>query len=631
MDYVGTINTEDEIVAVVGMGVNMDKINQFLLQNSGTGTTYIYDAGGKVIANSTGKDLVEYISELPPEAYPEDALNSSDERIRESARFIKENQIPDDQTFRIMIKGIRYFGLVSTMDKPEGAGFHIVILMPESDIIGDTLKKQRLSLAILALIFLIGTLLGSLVIRKILKPILQITESASKITDANFDTLIEEPKNSIAEFHALIEALNKMIGKIQQSVSEIKASEKNFRSLVENSDDFIFNLTSAGKIMSVNESFVQYMQKDRSELIGESIERIIRNEDERTLWHEQWQKMLSMQGKVSFSFNSRSEDQEQRIFNVQLVPQFDDSGRLTHVIGTFTDVTELMENRKKIEELLMNENERLEAQIKIKTKELNETLKELMEREKMASLGSLVAGISHEINTPLGVAVSACSFLADENRKVINTINSGSLTREGLSAYLENTDESTRIIQNNLNRAASLIASFKSVSVDQSSEKEVRFNLYDYIQSILLMLKHEYKNTGHQIEVDCPKELGIYSYPGAYSQIFTNLIMNSLIHGFKNTEAGTISIKVAFENGDAQSGRLRIEYRDNGSGIPKEALKHIFDPFFTTGRGTSTKSGSGLGLNILYNLVTSKLGGSVKCESEPGKGVLFSMVIPYKE
>jgi PAS domain S-box-containing protein len=426
----------------------------------------------------------------------------------------------------------------------------------------------------------------------------------------------------------LIEALNKMIGTIQLSYREIKANEKNFRSLVESSDAFIFNLTPSGRIMSVNESFLNFIRIDRDTIIGETIGETFTDQENEVIWNAQWEKMTSSQSKVSFSFNGRNTDMEQRLLNVQLIPQFDESGRMTNVIGTFTDITELMESRKKIEDLLKNENERLEALVKEKTEELNETMQELMEREKMASLGSLVAGISHEINTPLGVAVTASSFLIDENRAIMKTIKEGGLTREGLAAYLENADESTRIIQNNLRRAADLIASFKNISTDQSTEKEERFNFRDYLQSILLMLKHEYKNTGHKITVDCPEDLFLYSYPGAYSQIFTNLIMNSLIHGFAETEAGEIQIRV-IPNDTGKKKLLRIEYQDNGAGISKENLKHIFDPFFTTARGTGTKSGSGLGLNILYNLVTTKLGGTVKCKSDPGKGVLFIIELPY--
>ena len=350
------------------------------------------------------------------------------------------------------------------------------------------------------------------------------------------------------------------------------------------------------------------------------------------------EEIIESQSRVSFSYETTNFEKQKRNLNVKLIPEFDENGVLTNIIATCTDITELMENRKKIEDMLKNENVKLEALIELKTDELNSTMKELMEKEKLASLGSLVAGISHEINTPLGVAVTASSFLKDENYKMLQLINGGQLTRENLANYLGNIEESTQIMLNNLERASNLIASFKNISVNQSTEKEETFNFYGYLQSILLMLKHEYKHTGVKFEIECPEDLNIISYPGAFSQIFTNLIMNSLIHGFKEGVEGMsfvdgeiISIKVIPVSKDPdQPKSLSIEYRDNGAGIAQENLKHIFDPFFTTARGTGKKSGSGLGLNIVYNLVTARLGGTIKCESEPLKGVRFLLEIPYR-
>ena len=624
--------TDGQITGVVGMEIKIIELDNFLMQNQNkkSGVIYILNHKDEIITNSTGKNFITIQSIDPPKAEITKAYQCSDLRISESASSIKSEKIPYDQAFKINIDGTNYFGMVTQLKKPESLRFRIVTLIPESDIVGAIKENQSTSMGIIAIIFLAGILIAAVILRQALKTIREVSEKARIITDENFGFMIDEPSSFIAETHMLIEALNNMIGTIQQSYREIKANEKNFRSLVENSDAFIFNLTPSGRIMSVNESFLSFAGIDREVIIGETIAETVTDPQNEDIWNEQWKKMTGSKAKVSFSFSVRNANREQRLLNVQLIPQFDETVRMTNIIGTFTDITELLESRRQIEELLKNENERLETLIEEKTNELNETMKELMEREKMASLGSLVAGISHEINTPLGVAVTAASFLVDENKAIMNTINEGGLTRELLAAYLENANESTRIIQNNLRRAADLIASFKSISADQSTEKEERFNFCDYLQSILLMLKHEYKNTGHRITVECPEDLFLFSYPGAYSQIFTNLIMNSLIHGFREKEAGEIHIRVIPAASDSGKKKLlRIEYQDNGAGISKENLKHIFDPFFTTARGTDSKSGSGLGLNILYNLVTTKLGGTVKCKSDPGKGVLFMIEIPY--
>jgi signal transduction histidine kinase len=177
----------------------------------------------------------------------------------------------------------------------------------------------------------------------------------------------------------------------------------------------------------------------------------------------------------------------------------------------------------------------------------------------------------------------------------------------------------------NLGRASEQIKSFKQVAVDQSSEERRSFGLYDYLQDILLSLKPKLKKTRLHIAVECPEDLEVTSYPGAFSQIFTNLIMNSLIHGYNNDPEveGTITIGVK-----ADAERLSIRYSDDGKGMDPAVLPKIFDPFFTTNRA---KGGSGLGLHIIYNIVTRQLGGQIHCESEPNRGVTFSFTIPMKE
>ena len=490
--------------------------------------------------------------------------------------------------------------------------------------------NQSLRLALVILMFLIGTFINFIVLSNVLKPIRSISEKALQVSGENFGILMEEEPSSIAEIHTLTSAFNIMLTKIQESFEEIKTSEKKFRTLVENSDDIISNLLPTGEILMQNSSTARFANVPHTNFIGKNALTLFPKEEDNLLWRTQWDKLLSTRKKVVFMHECDYPPLEKKIFSVHLIPQFNEFDEITNVICSQTDVTDLMEAQEKIEYLLKSKNEHLEALVAERTDELNITLKELMNKEKMASLGNLVAGISHEINTPLGVSISASSYLKDENTKIIKTINEGELTKQKLADYIDSAQESTKIIINNLERASKLVASFKQISVNQSAEVAINFNFYDYLQSILLMLKHEYKNTKHVIRIDCPKNLAIYSYPGTYSQIFTNLIMNSLIHAFSDKSAGEITITVSLEEpSKADAKILRIEYRDNGAGIPAKNLSHIFDPFFTTARGTGKRSGSGLGLNIVYNLVTVTLQGSISCESEPHKGVLFLIEVPY--
>jgi len=251
---------------------------------------------------------------------------------------------------------------------------------------------------------------------------------------------------------------------------------------------------------------------------------------------------------------------------------------------------------------------------------LQQTQKHLVQSEKMAALGGLVAGIAHEINTPVGVSITAATHLQEKLKELTADYKAGTMKRSALDKYLDVTGETLEITMTNLTRAAELIASFKQVAVDQSSEDRRKFNFKNYLHEVLLSLKHQYKRTKHKIEVTGADELEIDSYPGAFSQIVTNLLMNSLIHAYEPDAEGSIRFDVRQENNSAV-----LTYADNGKGIPPENLGRIFEPFFTTRRG---RGGSGLGMHIVYNLVTTKLGGTINCASEVGKGTTFTVIFP---
>lgn len=251
---------------------------------------------------------------------------------------------------------------------------------------------------------------------------------------------------------------------------------------------------------------------------------------------------------------------------------------------------------------------------------LKQTQKHLVESEKMAALGGLVAGVAHEINTPVGVGITGITYLQEKLLGIMADYKAGAMKRSSLDKFLETTSETLEITMTNLIRAAELIASFKQVAVDQSSEDRRKFNLKGYLNDVLLSLKHRYKRTKHRIEVAGPDDIEVESFPGAISQIVTNLLMNSLIHAYEQEQAGNILFDIRL-----QDGIVVLNYSDDGRGIPRENLPRIFDPFFTTRRG---KGGSGLGMNIVYNLITNKLNGKITCESETGRGVVFTVSFP---
>jgi signal transduction histidine kinase/tetratricopeptide (TPR) repeat protein len=261
------------------------------------------------------------------------------------------------------------------------------------------------------------------------------------------------------------------------------------------------------------------------------------------------------------------------------------------------------------------------AQLNAKVEELTQTRHELVQSEKMASLGRLVAGFAHELNTPLGVAIGSASMLQRKAKKVNSLVEQEEVDVDELLAILKSIDKGSDLTLSNLERAANLVTSFKRTAIDQTSDKARSFHVHQVVNDTINTLQSQFKKTDIEISVDCPKALKVKSLPGALEQILTNLLMNSFIHGFNDGQnAGVIQINVQL-SGE----QLHLEYSDNGKGIASENLEKIFEPFFTTYRA---HGGSGLGMYICYNVVTTQLHGTISCESVVGKGVVFKIDYP---
>ncbi len=260
------------------------------------------------------------------------------------------------------------------------------------------------------------------------------------------------------------------------------------------------------------------------------------------------------------------------------------------------------------------------SELKNTLETLQKTQEQLIQSEKMVSLGTLVAGVAHEINTPIGVSVTAASFMQENSKKLMELFETGKLKRSDMENYFKLSAETNDILLINLSKASNLIKSFKQIAIDQSIEEKRMFNVNKYINEVLLSLNPKLKMTKIKVNIDCPEDIEIYSYPGGLSQILTNLVVNSIIHAYDEGEEGTISIKISTEDHT-----MEFIYSDDGKGISKGTLSKIFDPFFTTKRGTG---GTGLGLNIVYNIVTQQYGGSIRCESVFGNGTTFIINMP---
>lgn len=254
--------------------------------------------------------------------------------------------------------------------------------------------------------------------------------------------------------------------------------------------------------------------------------------------------------------------------------------------------------------------------------ELRQAQDSLLQAERLASLGGLVAGVAHEINTPVGITLTSASVLREATGKVVQAMQAGVIKKSDILAYLDIANESSRLIMSNSERAAHLIQSFKQIAADQTSEVRRRFDMREYIEEVILNLQPRLRQTRIRIIIDAPEKLMVDSYPGALAQVLTNLTMNALTHAFDPNNEGEWQIRIEVRsNGDW----LELQFADNGKGIPEEYLDKIFDPFFTTQRSSG---GTGLGLNIVFNLVRKQFGGTITVTSKLGHGARFLIRFP---
>ena len=289
-------------------------------------------------------------------------------------------------------------------------------------------------------------------------------------------------------------------------------------------------------------------------------------------------------------------------------------------------------NQMTDELLIMNTD--LENRVQERTGELEEANEELelsiiqlraaqddlVESRKIAALGSLVTGISHELNTPIGIGITTASYIVLQIEALEKLYLEGKLKKQDFESDLASIRKSARLILDNLNNASNMVSSFKLIAVDQTMEEKKEFELVHNIENLAQNLNVLLRKGHHQLLIEGEKPIEMISYPGAITQVITHFVMNSLEHGFSSNEKGTIKIYIR------QEGRnITLVYEDDGQGMNAENVKRIFEPFYTSKLG---KGSSGLGLNIVYNLVTGVLKGRVSAMSRIGEGMRFTLVIP---
>lgn len=481
---------------------------------------------------------------------------------------------------------------------------------------------------------LLAAAMAPLWARTIARPAQEITALTREIAAGNYDQRV--PRGRVLELNQLATDLELMVVALLERQQALASSEERFQSIFEASPLAMAVLTADSGVctnndrcllVDVNHAWLQKFGRQRERVIGRSLAEI-------ELWSNKDGCALCLPQLVCESGQAVGEawmmctDGSQILCEMTARPVTIDGA--AHLVWVLNDITD----KRVVEEELRQLNVELETRVKRRTRDLadaNDNLqatldqlklaqRELVHAEKLAALGGVVAGVAHELNTPIGNALMAVSALSDELGSFQKALASG-LRRSVLEAFVEKVSMATRIAQRNLERAGDLVSSFKQVAVDQTSSQRRKFELREVVDEILITLHPMLKRTPFEVQLDIPQGLVLDSYPGPFGQVLTNLINNAVTHAFEGNERGVIAIAAQAVNGD----RVRINVRDDGHGVPESLIPHLFDPFVTTRRG---RGGTGLGLHISYNTVTGILGGQITVHSVLEQGTEFVMILP---
>lgn len=308
----------------------------------------------------------------------------------------------------------------------------------------------------------------------------------------------------------------------------------------------------------------------------------------------------------------------------------DASGKINGFLGVAVDISKQLAAEAELIKLNQQLDQRVQERthaLQTSTEQLQQALDnlcqmqdKLVQSEKLAALGSIVAAVAHELNTPIGNCMTVASTFNDMSVEFEKQVNGGQLRRSNLVVYMEDARNAMQLLMRGLQRAVELVSNFKQVAVDQSSAQRRQFSLKEVADSVVALMNSSLQKKNYRIELGISDDLQMDSYPGAIEQVIANLINNSVLHGFEGRTHGLIRL-VAHADGD----NIAINYSDDGHGMSDDVISHIFDPFFTTRMGTG---GSGLGMSICHNLVLGTLGGSIDVSSVQGQGCQFSIVLP---
>jgi PAS domain S-box-containing protein len=390
----------------------------------------------------------------------------------------------------------------------------------------------------------------------------------------------------------------------KRAEAALKASERQFHTLADSIPQLVWMADAGGAIYWLNSHWYKYTGRPAGEISARGWQAVL---------GQRWVDALRTGSPLEAELSLLGEDGQYRPFLTRVVPLRDPEGYVYGWIGTHIDISE----RKRNERDIQRARDAAEAALQ----NLRETQNSLIEAEKLAALGRLVAGVAHEINTPIGTSLTVASSLVRKGELFAAEAALGRLRRSSLNEFVDAVRDGSNQLLESLNRAAGLIQSFKQVASDRNSPDLRSFDLGDLTEQVATGMRPALPRHGVTLTVECEPGLSMESYPGSVGHVLTNLFLNSIAHAFPDGRQGNINIKVS----SSGPNDVEIIFSDNGCGMSPDVRRQAFDPFFTTRRH---QGGTGLGLHIVYSVVTDRLGGRLDLRSQPGMGTKVTIALP---
>ena len=577
----------------------------------------VMDRQGKLVAHPS---LMEKIRKSAGNL---DIASLGDARLADIYKLAQQST--GDVTVQQTSDGNSYLGIA----RIQGPDWYFVTVYPTALLEARGLTSARaILLAGMAGLVLEIALLALILRRQVAIPLKALDAATQAVAKGNMD--IDIAQRGKGELGILADRFLDMLKRLRERDASLVRSEAFKDTLLRNIPDLVFVKDRDGAFLVVNRAFEKVYGRSATEVLGKTDFDFIEPDQAQYFAERDQEAMLAIKPVVSEAWQKNHLTGEENLFETIKTPVLGADGALSGMLGISRDITA----RRKSEDALQALNQDLENRVKARTLALEHTnaelqsamhglrtaQDELVQREKLASLGRMVAGLAHELNTPIGNALTIGTAMADHARNIQREFDGGALKKSVLANFLRDNVEAAEVMERALGHAAELIASFKQVSADRLSEQRREFDLASTVEEILATLRPGFRATPYQLISLVDAGIAMDSYPGLLTQVISNLATNAKLHAFDGRLEGTVTI-----HGESQGDKIMMTFSDDGHGVAQSIRARIFDPFFTTRMG---RGGTGLGLSIVHSLVTHGLGGSIHIEPGSMQGTCFVMVFP---